>query len=1047
VTPPDQRGFGAERKLVTVLCGTVASTAAGGTPFNLDTLYSVMQELHGLARDVVRPYGGRLQPMMGDRLLILFGVPAAQEDDARRAVRVALELYRRFELHQERLEAVGRAPLAFRIGLHTGLAVVGGAADDAELAVVVGDVVSVAMLLQEQAAPGQLLCSETTARLLQGLVRLKAMVPVPLPGQPTPMMTYAILGGPDRRAPGWDHWDRVLSPFVGRERELATLHALLAQVEKGHGQVVGMVGEAGIGKSRLLYEFRQCLAGQRLIYLAGRCLSYGSTTPYLPVLDILRHTCGIMETDRPEAITAKVHHALQDVAMAPAEWAPVLLHLLGVPEGTDTVTVLDPEARKARTLAAVTQLCLHGSRPQPLILELEDLHWIDASSDECLTALVERMAGAALLVLVTYRPGYRPTWVDKSYATQMALQPLTPPDSLRVVHAVLPPAAQAAPLVPQVLAHAEGNPFFLEELARAVAEQGADTASLTVPNTVQAVLTARIDRLPATAKRVLQAAAVMGKDVALPLLQAVTDVPAESMHEDLRSLQTAEFLYETYARTAPVYTFKHILTQEVAYQSLMRRERQHYHTRIAQVLEEGFPEIAETQPELLAYHWTEAGLAEPALPYWQRAGQRAVERSANVEAISHFTHALEVLKTLPAMPERMQQELTVQLALGPPLRMIKGHATPAVEAVYTRVYELAQQVEDKQQQCAALMNLSRLYLNQARVQQAYGVAEQCITLAQQVHQPALLLETYRMSGQTSYWLGDFVTARRHLEHGLALYDAQQGHWRAFGSTIDPGVVCLAGLACTLWILGYPDRALARSREALILAQELLAQELSQAYSLAFALNYATTVHVWRREVPCAKERAEAVITLANTHGFIHALSVAMIRRGWALAEQGRVAEGIEQLHQGLATERETGAELSLPYYLSLLAEAYRRGGQVEAGLQTLAEALAHVDTTGERRLEAELHRLTGEFLLAQTDERRQEREAEECFHQALTIARRQQAKSLELRAAMSLARLWQPQGKRAEAYALLAPIYGWFTEGFDTADLQEAKALLDELRG
>jgi len=561
------------------------------------------------------------------------------------------------------------------------------------------------------------------------------------------------------------------------------------------------------------------------------------------------------------------------------------------------------------------------------------------------------------------------------------------------------------------------------------------------------VLTARIDRLPATAKRVLQAAAVIGKDVAWPLLQAVTDVPAERMHEDLRSLQTAEFLYETYARTAPVYTFKHILTQEVAYQSLLRRERQHYHTRIAQVLEEGFPEIAETQPELLAYHWTEAGLAEQALPYWQRAGQRAVERSANVEAISHFTHALEVLKTLPAMPERMQQELTVQLALGPPLRMIKGHATPAVEAVYTRVYELAQQVEDKQQQCAALMNLSRLYLNQARVQQAYGVAEQCITLAQHVHQPALLLETYRMSGQTSYWLGDFVTARRHLEQGLALYDAQQGHWRAFGSTIDPGVVCLAGLACTLWILGYPDRALARSREALILAQELLAQELSQAYSLAFALNYATTVHVWRREVPCAKERAEAVITLANTHGFIHAVSVAMIRRGWALAEQGRVAEGLEQLHQGLATERETGAELSLPYYLSLLAEAYRRGGQVEAGLQTLAEALAHVDTTGERRLEAELHRLTGEFLLAQTDERRQEREAEECFHQALTLARRQQAKSLELRAAMSLARLWQPQGKRAEAYALLAPIYGWFTEGFDTADLQEAKALLDELRG
>src|SRR5262249_45930750 len=369
-------------------------------------------------------------------------------------------------------------------------------------------------------APGQFLCSDTTARLLQGLARLKALAPVPLPGQPTPMMTYAILGGLDRRAPGWDRWERVLSPFVGRERELATLHVLLAQVETGRGQVVGMVGEPGIGKSRLLYEFRQSLAGQRLLYLAGRCLSYASTTPYLPVLDILRHTCGITESDRPEEITAKVHHALQDVAMAPDARAPVLLHLLGGPEETDPVTALSPEARKARTVMAVTQMCLHGSWPQPLILEIEDLHWIDASSDECLTALVERMAGAALLVLVTYRPGYQPPWVGKSYVTQMPLQPLTPPASLRVVQAVLPAAAQTAPLVPQLLAKAEGNPFFLEELARAVVEQGADTASLTVPNTVQAVLTARIDRLPATAKRVLQAAAVIGKDVALPLLQA-----------------------------------------------------------------------------------------------------------------------------------------------------------------------------------------------------------------------------------------------------------------------------------------------------------------------------------------------------------------------------------------------------------------------------------------------------------------------------------------------------------------------------------------------
>jgi class 3 adenylate cyclase/predicted ATPase len=1042
VTPSDQRGFGAERKLVTVLCGTVANSAAGGARFELDTLYSVMQELHALALDVAHPYGGRLHSMMGDRLLILFGVPAAHEDDARRAVRVALELYRRFQRHQERLEAVCRAPLAFRLGLHTGLAVVGGTPDEAELAVVVGDVVSVAMLLQEQAAPGQLLCSDTTARLLQGMARLKALAPVQLPGQPTPMMLHAILGGPDRRAPGWERWERVLSPFVGRERELATLHALLAQVETGRGQIVGVVGEPGIGKSRLLYEFRQRLEGKRLMYLAGRCLSYGSTTPYLPVLDILRHTCGIMETDRPEAITAKVYHALQDVEMAPDAWASVLLPLLGVQEETDTVTALSPEARKARTLMAVTQMCLQGSRPQPLILEMEDLHWIDASSDECLMTLVERMAGAAILVLVTYRPGYRPPWVDKSYATQISLQPLTPPDSLRVVQAVLPAAAQTAPLVPQLLAHAEGNPFFLEELARTVVEQGANAASLTVPATVQAVLMARIDRLPATAKRRLQAAAVVGKEVAWPLLQAVTEVSEESLHDALRSLQAAEFLYETYGLTAPVYTFKHVLTQEVAYHSLVRRAQQQYHARIAQVLEAQFPEVAESQPELLAYHYTEAERGAQAIPYWHRAGQRAVERSANHEAVSHFTKGLELLKSLPAIPEHPQQELALQLALGPPLRMIKGHTAPEVEGVYTRVHALAQQVGESRQHYAILVGLWRLYLNQARILQARELAEQCLRLAQRMQHPGPLQEAHLLLGLTSLFQGELVLARTHLEQGIALYGPQQGDSEAFRRGANPGVSCLSGMAWTLWLLGYPDGALTTIRAALTLAQES-----SNAYSLAFALNYASMLHAWRREVAFAKERAEAVMTLANAHGFIHALSVAQIRRGWALAQQGAIAEGIRQLHQGLATLRDMGTELPLSHHLALWAEAYRQGGQVEAGLPMLAEAFAHLDNTGERYYEAELHRLKGEFLLAQTDERCQEREAEECLHQALALARRQEAKSLELRAAMSLARLWQQQGKHAEAHELLAPVYGWFTEGFDTADLQEAKALLEELGG
>jgi adenylate cyclase len=1050
VTPPAQGGLGAERKLVTVLCCTVASTAADGARFHLDTLYSVMQELHGLARDVVRPYGGRLQPMMGDRLLILFGVPAAHEDDAQRAVRVALELQRRFQTHQECLETVCRAPLALRLGLHTGVAVVGSAADDMELAAVVGDVVSVARLLQEQAAPGQLLCSDTTARLLQGMARLKTLAPVQLPGQPTPMMIHAILGGPDRRAPGWERWGHVLSPFVGREREFATLLALLTQVETGRGQVVGVVGEPGIGKSRLLYEFRQSLAGQRLIYLAGRCLSYGSTTPYLPVLDLLRHNCGIMETDRSEAITAKVYHALQDVEMAPDAWAPVLLHLLGIPEGTDPVTALDPEARKARTLMAVTQLCLHGSRPQPLILEIEDLHWIDASSEECLTALVERMAGAAILVLVTYRPGYRPTWVDKSYATQVSLQPLTPPDSLRVVHAVLPAAAQTTPLVPQLLAQAEGNPFFLEELARTVVEQGADASSPTVPDTVQAVLTARMDRLPATAKHLLQAAAVIGKDVALPLLQAVTEVPEEALDRDMRYLQAAEFLYETYAPIAPVYTFKHVLTQEVAYHALVRRERQRYHAHIAQVLEAQFPEVAEAQPELLAYHYTEAGRGAQAVSYWHRAGQRAVARSANVEAINHYTKGLEVLQGLPDTLERAQRELALQLALAPSLRMTKGETAPATEGVYTRAYELSQRVGDRQQLFSALLSLSRLYLNRASIKKARELAEQGFALAQSVQDPVLLQEGHQRLGSTLFFHGELVSARMHFERGIALYYAQQGRLRAFRGGMDPGVTCLCYLAWTLWLLGYPEQAWQRSCEALTLARES-----SYAYSLTVALHYAAVLRLVRREARLAQELAEETIELARRQGFAQWEALGIFIRGGALVEQGLVEEGLDQLRQAQAASRAMGKELAQTHFFVRLATVYVQGQRVEEGLQVLTEALQFIHDSGERYLEAEVYRLKGALLLQQNIQSTGAlvasqpasllAEAENALRHALAVARLHQAKSLELRAARSLSRLWQQQGRRADAYQVLAPIYGWFSEGFDTADLQEAKALLDVL--
>jgi DNA-binding winged helix-turn-helix (wHTH) protein/class 3 adenylate cyclase/predicted ATPase len=1038
---PGREELRTERKPITVLCCTVATMMEGQARFELEALHSLLQALHALARDVIQPYRGRLSPVMGDHLCILFGVPVAQEDDAQRAVRVALALRQRVSTFQESFGTAYQGNLTLRMGVHTGLVVVEGGQDDTETApTVVGDVLSLALALQEQAMPGQILCSAATARLVQGTVSLTAVGVAQLPGQPTPVHAYAVFESSQRRAPGRPQLRRGLSPFVDREREMATLHALLAQAEAGRGQMVGVVGEAGMGKSRLIAEFRRSLGQKRLTYLTGRCLSFGSMTPYLPVLELLRHHCEMTETDGPADITAKLQRRLQDVGMALEEWAPPLLHLLDVQEGLESFLALTPEVRKARTLTALTQVCLQGSRHQPLILEVEDLHWVDASSDEWLTALAEQMIGVPLLVLATYRPGYRPAWIDKSYVHQVALQPLTSAESLQVVQAVLPTAVHTAPLVPRLVATGEGNPFFLEELAQTVVEQGTEAFPTMVPDTVQAVLQARIDRLPASARRLLQAAAVIGKDVAVPWLQAMTEMPDEAMARDLRHLQAAEFLYAAPTQTTLVYTFKHVLTQEVTYQSLLRRTRQQYHARIAQVLAAQFPEVAETQPELLAQHYTRGDQGTQAIPYWQRAGQRAVERSANVEAISHFTAGLELLATLPVTPERTQQELVLQLALGPPLRMVKGHTASEVEDVYTRAYELSQQMADSRQQCAVLVSLSRLYLNQARLQKARELAEQCLPLAQHVQDPGLLQEAHRMLGWTAFFHGEPVLARTHFEQGLAFYAAQQGRVHAVSSGMDPGVAGLSILALTLWQLGYPEQAMRRNHEALTLAQGS-----SHAYSLELALHYAALVHQSRRETQRVQEIADATMRLAHEHGFLQWRVGGMWMWGWALAAQGFIEEGIKQMRQGMTTWQATGTDLAKTHLLFRLAEAYGKGGQAREGLLLLDDALAVIQESDERYYETEIYRLKGELLLSQEGKEGKVGEAEECFRQALALARQRQAKSFELRAAMSLSRLWHHQGKRIEAYQVLAEIYAWFTEGFETLDLQEAKEFLDTL--
>jgi predicted ATPase len=668
-----------------------------------------------------------------------------------------------------------------------------------------------------------------------------------------------------------------------------------------------------------------------------------------------------------------------------------------------------------------------------------------------LTLLIDQVPMARLYLLLTFRSEFTPPWGTRSHISHLTLNRLGRHQITQMIAQVTGGTALPPEVTQQIVAKTDGVPLFVEELTKMVVESAETTGqlplpSLTIPTTLHDALRARLDRLP-TAKEIAQVGATLGREFSYALLHAVSPLDEATLQKGLTQLVAAELLYQRGLPPQARYVFKHALIQDAAYQSLLKSKRQQYHKQIAQVLEERFPETRETQPELLAHHYTEAGLTERAISHWQKAGQRAIERSANIEAVSHLTKGLELLKALPDTPERVRQELTLQIALGVPLMATKGLAAPDVGAVYTRARELCQQVGETPQLFPVLNGLWSFYIVGAELQTGTELAEQLLRLAQSVQDPALLLQAHWAMGVTLLSIGEFVSAREHFEQGIALYDPQQHRSHAFLYGFGPGVGCLRYAAWELWLLGYPDQALQRSHEAVTLAQEM-----SHPFSLVFALHFAVVFHQLRREGQAAQARAEAVILLSTEQGFVLPLALGIIMRGWSLVEQGQGEEGIAQMRQGIAAFQATGAKTWWPYFLGLLAETCGKGGQAEEGLNVLAEALATVEKTGERWCEAELYRLKGQLTLQQfqvsgskfqvedspaSNVQSLESEAEECFLKAIAIARKQHAKSLELRAVMSLSRLWQQQGKKEEARQMLAEIYGWFAEGFDTVDLQE----------
>jgi predicted ATPase len=606
----------------------------------------------------------------------------------------------------------------------------------------------------------------------------------------------------------------------------------------------------------------------------------------------------------------------------------------------------------------------------------------------------------------------------------------------------------------EIVNKTDGVPLFLEELTKMVLESGllresADRYELTgplpplaIPATLHGSLMARLDRL-APIREVAQLGSTLGREFSYELLQATSPLDEPTLQHALARLVDAEVLYQRGLPPHAQYLFKHALIQDAAYQSLLKSRRQQYHQQIAGILETRFAEIAETRPELIAHHYTEAGLAGHAIPWWQKAGQRAIGRSANLEGIAHLSKGLELLATLPSTRERARQELTLQITLGGPLIATKGHSAPEVEKVYARARDLCAEVGDTPQLCPVLNGLRLFYVARGQLQTGRELGERCLGLAQTAGDPALILEAHQSVGVPLFFMGEFVLAREHLEQSILLYDPEQHRSHAFRYGRDPGVVGPGYLGWALWFLGYPEEALRRVGEALALAREI-----SHPPSIAIALNCITFLHQHCRNAAAARGSAEEMIALATEQGLPLWLALETILRGWALAAQGSNEEGIAEMHKGLAGYQAVGSELNQPYFLGLLAEASGNAGRADEGLALLAEALAMVDRNRECAWEAELHRLRGELALQSGGQSESAKfdAAEDCFRQAMAVAERQQAKSWQLRAAISLAHLQQRRGKRKDARQRLAEVCGWFTEGFDTKDLREAKTLLEELR-
>jgi class 3 adenylate cyclase/predicted ATPase len=1034
----------AERRQLTVMfCDLVGSTELAAR-LDPEDLRQVIAAYHRAVTETVAGLDGFVAKYMGDGILVYFGYPRAHEDDAERAVRAGLGA----------INAVGRldfksAKLQARVGIATGLVVVGDLIGEgsAQEQSVVGETPNLAARLQALAEPDTIVIAASTRRLVGDLFEYRDLGAVDVKGIAAPVPAWQVL----RPSVVESRFEALrgaeLSPLVGRDEEIDLLLRRWARAKAGDGQVVLVSGEPGIGKSRIAAALAERLHAEPYLRLRYFCSPYHQDSALYPFIDQLGRAAGFTREDPPVSQLAKLETLL--VRAAPREEdVAFLADLLSLPVSErHPLPNLSPQRKKERTLEALIRQLEGLARQHPMVMVFEDAHWIDPTSRELLDLMVEHVRSLPVLLIVTFRPEFQPPWTGQPQVTMLALNRLDRHDRTALVAQIAGGKALPSEVMDQIADRTDGVPLFVEELTKSVLESGLlreerdlfvlDRAlpPFAIPTTLHDSLLARLDRL-ASVRLVAQMGAAIGREFSYALLRAVSRLPEDELHAALDRLVGSELVFQRGTPPEAVYSFKHALVQDAAYGSLLRSSRQQLHAQIAEALETQSREMMENRPEILAQHYAEAGLVEKSVAYWGKAGRRSAARSAMAEAAAQLQKGLDQLGLLSDTPERQRQELEFRSSLGAALAAVKGYAALETGRAYARARELWEQLGSPAEFLQVPYGQSVYYMGRGELDLAQRLDEDLLRLSRERNDCAGLVLGHLSSGRDLMLVGRFTLSRSHFEEVIALYDPNFHRPLSHHDANYPRVSSQAYSAIVLFCLGFPDQALAQSSAAIAEALRL-----AHPPSLALSLSLGTLPLALVGDNLALDKRADQLVKVATEQGFPVWRAVGMVHRGWIMVGNGDVAEGVSLLRSGSAAYRATGTEMWTTHFLALQARACEIAGQNEDALTMLDEALQIVARTRARWFEAELIRLKGQLVFRQGDTAA----AEKLYRNALSIAVEQEAKLWELRAAASLARLCRDQGRHAEARDLVAPVYEWFTEGFDTPDLKEAKALLDEL--